>query len=233
MPRRNPSSHQRRKPSAPALLVLQFDTEKLREDGLDLGNASTLAATVGQIVSGASAEIRATTDQRDLLGVLGALAQQSRRFDVIVAIGHSNEDGIRIASDQFVSWEVFATYLKPFEPRRLMIIACKAGQWPAATILFRKLPKLRRIFASPMNASKNLANFMLAMIPYLLEVKAPRDSIVRYGQMASIALTGRQVRQWIRDRDKDDPGGALLDLAAQWFDPLLREIPRSLQAIFK
>ncbi|HMY20806.1 MAG TPA: hypothetical protein PKA58_30990 [Polyangium sp.] len=114
-----------------------------------------------------------------------------------------------------------------------MMIACKAGQWPAATVLFRKLPKLRRIFASPVNASKDLANFMIAMTPYLLEVKAPPDSIVRFGQGALIALTGRQVRQWMRDRDKDDPAGQLLDLAAQWFDPILRNVPLGIQAIFK
>lgn len=219
--------------SAPSLLILQLDTDRLRADGLHLGDLTLVVAAIGAIASGATVEVRETTTERDLLDQLAAFAQQQRRFDVIVAIGHSNETGIRIAPERFTTWDVFASYIKPFQPKRLMLVACQGGRWPAATILFRKLPKLRRIFASPVNASKDLATLMLAMVPYLLEVKAPKDRVVRAGQLVSIALTGRQVRHWMRSRDKDNPAGLLLDDAAQFADPYLRRAHGVLASMFR
>ncbi|WP_437737348.1 hypothetical protein [Sorangium sp. So ce1335] len=198
-----------------------------------MGDVTRLVSVIGTVASDATVTIRETTSERELLDQLAALLQDDRRFDVVVAIGHSNETGIRIASDRFAPWDAFASYLKPFEPRRLMLVACQAGRWPAATVLFRKLPKLRRIFASPVNASKDLATLMLAMVPYLLEVKAPRDHAVRIGQAVSVVLTGRQVRQWMRTRDKDNPEGLLLDEAAQFVDPYLRHVPGILVSVFK
>jgi hypothetical protein len=212
---------------------LQLDTAQLRADGLHLGDVTRLVSLIGTVASGATVTIRETTSERELLDQLAALLQDGRRFDVVVVIAHSNETGIRIASDRFATWDAFAVYLKPFEPRRLMLVACQAGRWPAAKVLFRKLPKLRRIFASPVNASKDLATLMLAMVPYLLEVKAPRNYAVRIGQAASIVLTGRQVRHWMRTRDKDNPEGLVLDEAAQIVDPYLRRVPGILASILK
>lgn len=212
---------------------MQIDTARLRADNLHLGDITRFVSLIGTVASGATVTILETTTERELLDQLAALLQDGRRFDVVVAIGHSNETGIRIASDRFATWDAFAVYLKPFEPRRLMLVACQAGRWPAATVLFRKLPKLRRIFASPVNASKDLATLMLAMVPYLLEVKAPRDYAVRVGQAVLVVLTGRQVRHWMRTRDKDNPDGLVLDKAAQLVDPYLRRVPGVIASIFK
>jgi hypothetical protein len=221
------------RPRQPSLLILQFDTERLRDDGLCLIDKARFVALLGAFNSGADVEVCATTDLRDLLDQLAALVKQERRFDVVVCIGHSNETGIKVASDKFVDWEAFAGYLKPFEPRRLLLIACRAGRWPAANVLFRKLPKLRRIFASPMNTSKNLGDLLLWAVPYLLEARSPRAKLVQYGQIAAAALTGGQIRQWIRTRDMDNPDGMLLDLGAQIAEPYLRQVSKTIRSIFR
>lgn len=239
MPARSSSTHrkQRRASSRPrrqrSLLILQLDTEQLQADGLCLIRNAQLAAAISSLGSGAEVAVQETTDERNLLEKLSGLAEQGRRFDVVVCIGHSNENGIKIASDRFVSWDVFAGYLKPFEPRRLLLVACRAGRWPAAQVLFQKLPKLRRIFASPVNASKALGNLMLWAVPYLLEVKSPRDKVVQYGQVAAAVLTGGQIRQWRRTRDKDNPEGVLLDVAAQIFEPHIRQLPEAIRSLIR
>lgn len=208
----------------PSLLVLQLDSKKLQADGLCLRDHAQLTAIVGKLTSDAEVTICTTTDEQDLLAQLAGLTEQKRHFDVVVCIGHSNEDGIKIASNRFSDWEAFAGYLKPFKPRRLMLIACSAGRWPAANVLFRKLSTLRRIYASPVNASKDLANLMLWCVPYLLKVKAPPVSAVRYAQLVAAVFTGSQIREWRRTRDKDNPEGILLDLMAQLADPYVRRL---------
>lgn len=209
--------------SPPSLLILQLDSDKLRTDGLLFSDLASFVGVVTMLASGAVVVTRETTTLRHLLDVLGELAREGHRFDVVVAVGHSNETGIRIARDKFAEWDEFAGYIKPFEPRRLMLVACQAGRWPAASILFNKLPKLRRIFASPVNASKDLATLMIAVVPYLVEVKAPPGSLVFKAQGWFMALTGRQVRHWMR-KDKDDPAGLLLDFSSQKAHPIIQEL---------
>jgi hypothetical protein len=48
-----------------------------------------------------------------------------------------------------------------------------------------------------------------------------------------VVLTGRQVRHWMRTRDKDNPDGLVLDKAAQLVDPYLRRVPGVIASIFK
>lgn len=151
-----------------------------------------------KLASGATVVTKETTPLQHLLGELGELARERSRFDVVVVVGHSNHTGIRLASDEFAEWDEFAGHMKLFEPRRLMLVACQASRWPAAAVLFKRLSKRRRIFASPVNTSKDLATLMIAIVPYLVEVKAPNSDLILKAQAWAIALTGRQVRHWMR-----------------------------------
>lgn len=216
----------------PSLLILQLDADKLRADGLLLSDLARFVAVVTKLASGATVVTKETRTLRHLLGELGELARERSRFDVIVVVGHSNHTGIRVASDSFAEWDEFAAYLKLFEPRRLMLVACQAGRWPAAAVLFKRLSKLRRIFASPVNTSKDLATLMIAIVPYLVEVKAPDSDLILKAQAWAMALTGRQVRHWMK-KDKDKPEGQLLDLVSQHADPLIREIHGAVRRLFR
>ena len=213
----------RRKNQPPSLLIIQFDAEKLRADGLLLADLATFVGVVTTLASGAVVVTKEATTHQHLCGVLEELASEGHRFDVIAAIGHSNETGVRIARDKFADWDEFAHHIKRFEPRRLVLVACQAGRWPAANVLFKKLPKLRRIIASPVNASKDLATLMLAIVPYLVEVKAPSGNMVLRAQALLTAATGRQVRHWMR-KDKDDPAGLLLDFASLKAHPIIQDL---------
>jgi hypothetical protein len=212
----------------PKLLVLQLDSEKLRADRL------SMVPLAEQIRShcGTESEVVEATTTHDLLDKLALLNQANRKFGVVVVIGHSNEQGIKVSNDLFVPWEGFAKFLEPFDPRRLMLIACHAGRWSAARILFRKLPKLRRIFACPVTASRDLAKMMLSFLPYVVAAKVPKDNHILAVQIAGMAITGGQLRHWQRDRDMNNPDGVILDLASLLGDPVVREIPRVLRSWF-
>lgn len=217
----------------PSLLVLVHDVGQLCADGLDLSQFAWFVAGIGAFASGADVEVRQITSVQSLHSVLASFEAAGRTFDVLVSIGHSNEQGIKAASDWFATWEEYAGTVKPLSPRRLMLIACRAGRWPAARILFRKLAKLRRIFASPVNVSFDVAKLMLATAPYLLEVKAPSAGAVAAAQAFFLTTTGGQLRQWQRDRDMNDPDGVLLDIGAALLDPMLQGVPDLLWSILR
>ena len=150
----------RRKMGAPSLLILHLDSAKLQSDGLHLTGPAAFASTWAGLGMRAEVEAIDGTDLQNLLRQLWNLAENGREFDVVVVVGHSNADGIRISADMFADWEAFAGYLRPFAPRRLLLVACKAGLSTAGDALFRRLPKLRRIYASPVNASKLLGELI-------------------------------------------------------------------------
>lgn len=228
-----PTKRRRTRSGPPSLLIMQLNVDKLRQDELLFSDLARFVGLVTLLASGATIESIETTDLRNLKDQLGRLEQAGHRFDVVVAIGHSNHTGIKVASDKFAEWDEFAGYIKRFEPRRLVLVACQAGRWPAANTLFKKLPKLRRIFASPVNASKDLGQLMLAIVPYLVEVKAPRSDVVFKAQAFLAAATGRQVRQWLRVHDMNKPEGVLLDFASQAAHPIIQELHGALRKLWK
>lgn len=231
--RKPPASRQRAVRSRePSLLVLHLDADKLRRDGLHLGDRAQVAAMFSSSTFGADVAVEDGTSHAELLRILGAFAQAKRTFDVVVVIAHSNASGIRLAADPeaFVDWAVFGRYLKPLQPRRLVFVACQAGRWPAANQLFNTLPLLRRIYASPVNASKRFGNLMLWLVPYVVGMRAPKRNHVQLAQFAAVALTGRQLRIWMRS-EKDNPEGLLLDLASLVFDRSAQQVSNLLHGL--
>lgn len=228
-----PSKPKRRRASSrpPSLLILHLDADKLRRDRLHLGEQAAFIAGLAAVGLDAEVTIADVTDRDNLHRTLSDLVVGKRSFDVVVAIGHSNSTGIRIASNAFAEWSAFGDYLKPLRPRRLVLIACQAGQWPGAVALFGRLRELRRIYASPVNATKDLASFMLALVPHVVAIKVPKKKHLRWMQAAALALTGRQVRMWTR-ADAREPDGVLFDFAAKLFDRDLQKVPSILRQLF-
>lgn len=185
-----------------SLLVLHFDAQKLRADHLHLGEIAAVTAAVSGLALGGNAVVEDVTTKSDLMSKLARFAENRVTFDVVVAVGHSNADGIRVASDLFLQWGPFAQLLKPFKPRRLLLVACQTGRANAGEALFCSLPQLRRIYACPVNASKDFGTAMMVAIPYVVSERRPKDRHVAWSQAASIALTGRQLREWRRTTDK-------------------------------
>lgn len=234
MPPSRLRAKRRRTASGPqSLLILHLDAGKLREDGLYLGDAARFSSMVSAIALGSPAEVREATDRTSLQAVFAELAANKRRFDVIVAIGHSNAEGIRMARDHFARWEEFAQWIRPFKPRRLLLAACQGGRWSPGQALFVANPLLRRIFACPVNASKDFATMMLFAVPYVVANRRPRDKDVLWSQLTAIGVTGRQLREWRVTKDKGSIEGIGYDMLADLADPIARQMPGALGSIVR
>ncbi len=228
------SKKRRRSPSAvQSLLILHLDAEKLRGDGLHLGDVAEFSGALSALALGAPVVIESTTSTGHLHERLAEHVSAKRTFDVVVVVAHSNAQGIRAASNLFVTWAAFAGYLKPFKPRRVLLVACRAGRWDAGEALFAPMPQLRRIFACPVNASKDFGSLMLFAVPYVVAERRPKDRHVAWSQIASIAITGRQLREWRRTTDKGNADGAVFDLIADLADPVARAVPSALMSAAK
>jgi hypothetical protein len=226
-----PAKQKRSKPQS--LLVLHFDADKLHEDGLHLGDAAKLAAIFPELALGAEVVIEDVTTTADLLTTMARHVESKRTFDVIVAVAHSNAQGIRVSSDLPMSWDGFAQLLRPLRPRRLLLVACQAGRADAAETLFNGLPALRRIFACPVNASKDFGTAMMFAIPYVVANRRPKDNAVVLAQVATVVFTGRQLREWRRTTDQGNPDAPVHDLMADLIDPFARRVPQLLKSAFR
>jgi len=231
---RTTAKKKRRPPTAAqSLLILHLDAEKLRSDGLHLGDVADFSGALSAIGLGAPVTTESTTSAGHLHETLAAHVLAKRTFDVVVVVAHSNAQGVRAASDLFVTWDAFAGYLKPLRPRRLLLVACQAGRWDAGDALFARLSQLRRIFACPVNASKDFGALMLFAVPYVVAERRPKDMHVRWSQIATIAITGRQLREWRRTTDKGNADSAVFDLIADLADPVARQVPSALSSAAK
>lgn len=211
---RNTTSRRRRRKTK-AILVIQFDSTRLKREGLDLTPFADAAALVADVV-----HVRATT----LDDLHRQLAEHhGRKFDVVATIGHSNANVIRIAPDHSVSWDAYAQYLKPFEPRRLAIVGCLAGQFPSTASVFAALRTVRRIYAPPALANRTLASVMVLALPYLLEHTIPDRQLLRFLQ-GGLALAGRQLWEWRRTEWERNRGNVLAPIAHDIFRRLSGEL---------
>lgn len=68
------------------------------------------------------------------------------------------------------------------------------------------------------------------LVPHVVGVKVPKKSHVQLAQFAAIALTGRQLRRWMRS-DKDNAEGLLLDLASLLLDRPAQQVPELLRGL--
>lgn len=207
------------------MLVVHCDSPKLKADGLHLGSEVTIMQVAAKLLSEWKAKVEVIDggDRGSLLARLAGLA--GRKFDVVLLIGHSNEAGLKLASDPdevgFVSWGVVPEYLRMFEPRRLVLAACQAGRWTAAQSLFAGVPSLQQIFACPVNASKNLATALISLALFGLDSKVPPQLVTVFHGIG--AMLGGQVRYWARE-DMADPRGQILDHVADIIQPVVKVI---------
>lgn len=229
---RQPHAARPRRRGHRSVLVLHCDTLKLHADQLHLGSEADLMGTLAVLLTEGKANVRHIngTDNPNLQQQLRELAEAGEKFDVILVVGHSNADCIRVASDHLATWSEFAAYVQLFDPRRMILIACKAGVWPTARDLFTALPQLGHIYACPANASKELAAYLIAVA--LMAIDGPLPSkLTRVIQGLAGATAGGQVRSWAR-KDMHDPMGQALDLMSTLVNPSIRDLPSILKRLF-
>lgn len=208
----------------PSLLILQCDSERLATDGLSIAAGGVTVAKLVQTFHDIDVEVVEGTNERHLAQELARLSRPA--FDVVAVIGHANEVGLQLAADRFAQWSVVAQWLRPFAPRRLVLLACQAGRALPAQILFDELRALRRIYASPVAVTKGTAQLLLAAVPYLVLNRVPSGTLFGAAQFTVAALTGGQLRQWTRVEDHQNPTSFLWDVVADLADPVVRDVHR-------
>ncbi len=210
-----------------SLLILQVDSDRLTADGLCLLDTANFSTLIARTALNAKTTVLTTTSKLGIDEQFRQLAQGKCLFDVVVVIGHGNENGVRAAADHFVDWTELGKMLSPFCPKKLVLITCDGGRWPTAQLLFKELPTLSRIFASPVRASKTLGTILVHLAPLILAKKVPTDDEILIAQGLIFSLTGGQLRQWIRNRD-GNRSGRILDFGARLLDSVVRQNRRSL-----
>jgi hypothetical protein len=160
-----------------------------------------------------------------MLRDLGECKTKHRRFDVIGVVGHSNMSGIAVTGSSrsdFMPWDMFATFLEPFQPKRIALIACQAGAWLPATALFGGVPTLRELFGSPVLTREDEMAILHILVPLLLARVRIEPEVFRVAQAANFALTrGVLFRQTRAEFQRAD---AVEDLARVSLDVFLNAI---------
>jgi hypothetical protein len=179
-----------------SLLILECDAFKLASQGL--GFADQLSATTSFLSPDARIAVVKAREKQDLLRQFAALAEAGRRFRSIVVIGHSNESGLRLASDLPASWETFAKWLQPFEPSQLILAACKAGELAPVASMFAGLPTLRDVYAPPHTTTKRQIRAIMLLLPHLMNSRTVDSTLVRVVQFGNFLITRGLTIRWRR-----------------------------------
>ncbi len=185
----------RQKPRA-HLLIIECDSRKLTADGLNLGSAfGQLAKTV---FPGKNIAVVQTSTEQQLQEDLAEVFQKFGRFRSILLVGHSNETGLVLTGDGLRSWDVVGNWLKVFDPEFCFLAACRAGNSGAVRNLFKPVPSLRQIYASPSALYKNQVTPLALLIGMLLKDGRIDEDQSGALRLANYALTGGQLYRWRR-----------------------------------
>lgn len=150
------------------ILVLECDHAKLAADGLAVGDAAEISAKAThwlwgksrQRSKGFTVEILRTDREEDLRGGLANIMDERCGARSVLVIAHSNERGVRLARDCFVSWRVAGRYLAPLRPTHVALLACRAGGRAAVSELVPEIPTVREVVASPATATWPLVIYL-------------------------------------------------------------------------
>ncbi len=204
------------------VLIVECDSARLERQNLALGHQ--LYAAVKLAFSRNPVELARADTQADLLKRLGELAETCQRYRSIVIIGHSNREGLQIAADTFAEWGAVANWFGPFDPHRIILIACEAGRWLPCAALFKGIPHLKEIYGSPVPAHKNQALFVLGLVLHALEAETMDKGLIQLMQAGNFLMTkGLMFRNTRRDYGRGgDAEGALWSAAEPLIDAFMK-----------
>jgi hypothetical protein len=207
-----------------AVLIVECDSAKLERQNLALGNQ--LHSAVKLAFRRNPVDLVSADTQADLLKQLGAIAETGQRYRSIVIIGHSNRNGLQIASNTFAEWSAVAKWFDPFDPRRIILIACEAGRWLPCAALFNGIPNLKEIYGSPVPAHKDQALIVLGLVLHTLEAEQLDKGLIQLMQAGNLLITkGLMFRNTRRDYERGgDTEGAMWTAAEPFLDQLMNSL---------
>lgn len=189
------------------ILIIQCDTPRLKADGLAVGAA--LHALLSLTFEAVLVEGSTLADLEDSLDAMGGATA-----DIVVVVGHSNEEGLAAGSDAFLPWDEVARMLAPEEPSVIILLACKAGRLLPSEALFEVLDDLKDVFGWPANASASQALAVAALASQVLGTPLEEVPDVRAVQGLNALFTGRLFFHYTAEgyQDRDDGEALLMQL---------------------
>ncbi len=204
MPTRNTVTRRRptkKKPAAkrlPALplLILECDADKLVRQNLSVANE--LHQITHLMPAKITKEVAFINSASELQDKFIDYKKSYSSIKLIVVIAHSNREVISVAPDMLLTWEAFARWVLPFNPQKMIFVACEAGQFPSTRTLFDEIPKLKKIYASPLKTSKAHAEVIKLLVPYILLAKKLDNDVIQIGSLLNFFKTGGVILQCSR-----------------------------------
>lgn len=145
--------------------------------------------------------VQVTTEQK-LLVDFADRATQGNRYDVVLVVGHSSLEGLRLARDRKSRWHAVARWLKPFSPRVIVLAGCEGGRWVPSKTLFDGLNSLKEIYGTPVLSTQPQLQALELLVVFLLAGGKVSVEWLPLAQAAAFALTDgvifRQTREEFR-----------------------------------
>ncbi|HNC95661.1 MAG TPA: hypothetical protein PKW90_06025, partial [Myxococcota bacterium] len=146
-----------------------------------------------------------------------------------VVIAHSNEDVIRVGSDKTLDWPDFPALVKRFRPRSIVIVGCKAGSTATASQFFHRIPSVRDVYASPVNARKVMLDALHFILPILAVARRRDAEAVGWVRALNFVITDEALFRYSREEwevieEGDVPVVEALDAAMPHLVKLAREV---------
>ena len=207
-----------------SLLILECDSDKLSQQNLALGeelrNQARLCFPKNPVT------LIRSYREADLSETLADLFNTKQLYRNIIVIGHSNHNGLQLSADRFVGWKGATNWLHPFEPHRIILLACEAGKWLPCSALFDKIPTLKEIFGSPILADKNQQYIILARVLHILGAKKEDRELNRLLQLGNFFLIKGIIFNRTRaeyERGGDEEGSLWTGLAEPLIEQIIKE----------
>ena len=206
-----------------ALLIVECDSSKLTRQNLALGNV--LRDWVKLAFPHNPVDLVQSYTEADLLEELRKLHDIGKPYRNIVIIGHSNQSGLQISSDRFVSWKGVANWFEQFEPHRIILIACNAGRWLPCAALFDGISALKEIFGSPIPASKDQGYVVLFRVLNILGAKKEDRDLIHLMQVGNFLMT--KGLMFSRTRREYERGGSAEGTVWTMVEPIINHLINS------
>lgn len=207
------------------VLIVQCDTHKLCDDGLAMADSLAEWAKLS-LADRATVDLVKATTSADLRARLDALAGP---YTTLVVIAHSNEDVIRIGSDEVLDWPAFPPLVARFRPRSVVIVGCRAGSTATASQFFCRIPSVKDVYASPVNARKVMLDALHFILPILAAARRQDAPAISWLRALNFVVTDEVLFRYSREEweeigEEDVPMVEVFDAAVPDFVQLAREV---------
>lgn len=203
-----------------SLLIVECCSKELSRQSLSVG--SSIYNFLTPFFSENPIELIETNSEKQLLGIFEKLASTNKKFDNIIIIGHSNENGLNITSDRFINWDGAAEWFKLLNPKRIFLMACRASRLLPRSAIFDGVPTLEEIYGSPVPIGKPQIPFIVGIIWRILSADEVDPEYICIAQVANLIFTKKLMWKYTREGfESDSFFGDVLQLVGE---PLLEEI---------